>query len=126
MAKLKTKLSVLDTRCEEISEGIWAFKTEDNIRWIYKANVFSGLNLFQVKGVPPDSVVQVGTLYAKTLDLAVMYAWGHRQGWIDAEHLVAPETDLLKRALARITHLGPMNDPVANAIREALGESRVE
>jgi len=83
MAKAKTKLCPMDTKAalEDSLSGIWTFQAE-GFTWFFQEGAV-GVNTGMVLG----SGKRRPMLYSKSLDLAVMYAWGFVHGFNEGTKL---------------------------------------
>lgn len=77
MAKSKTKECVMSTMATETRPGVWTFSTG---RYLWEWSSGFGMNL-SVKETDSDKPFQP-SLYAKTLDHAVMFAHGFEGGYV--------------------------------------------
>lgn len=73
MAKQKTKEGPIGTMCTETAPGRWEFTT-GKYSWQYNTGL--GINLYCRVG----DAGYTGTIYAKNLDHAVMFAQGFEAG----------------------------------------------
>lgn len=100
MAKLKIKQTVMDTIAQEANSGVWVFTVgtmEKGIndktlipRYIFQweEEVRMGCNLWMAKGDDTEKN-WVPILYCKTLEHAVMWAWGYDAGAAANRHPAA-------------------------------------
>ncbi len=83
VAKPKTKKTVMDTLAVENKPGEWTFDTSNYSTWMWSANVL-GINLFRMR----NDGNEVPVIHCKSLDHAVMYAWGFLAGQTDEQNRV--------------------------------------
>lgn len=103
MAKNKIKRTVMDTYAHEVRPGVWVFTTgtmengvdEKGIKTIIPRYIFQweeevrmGCNLSMAKGDDTEKN-WVPILYCKTLEHAVMWAWGYDAGAAANRHPAA-------------------------------------
>lgn len=104
MSKPRTKTGPIETKCfeSETQTGVWYFET-DQFVWRFDAQARFGINLAMAdKDRQPDgsttrhdwgSYAYGGLIFAKTLDMAVMFAQGYDGGYGYARRTMKTDPD---------------------------------
>lgn len=92
MAKIKTKIGPIETKCEEVRSGVWQFDTG------YYVWQFSNFGRFNLAVINKDDIAKEGKwhpmLFAKNLDHAVMFAQGYEAGASKHRHPACRNSEL--------------------------------